>query len=66
MNLQLSIRSVVADSNSQASKLHDSIAKLKDDMEVSTTTLYVMEGLSLLVLSVREPGSCSGWTAPSR
>lgn len=35
MNLQLSIQGTVADSNSQATKLHDNIAKLKDDMEVS-------------------------------
>ena len=33
-NLQLSIRTVVADSNSQASKLHDEIARLRNAMEV--------------------------------
>lgn len=35
MGLQLSIQTAVADSNSQASKLHDNIAELQDYMEVS-------------------------------
>lgn len=49
MSLQLSIQSAVAHSNSQASKLHDNIAKLKKDMDVSVSySLSVCVGGSLL------------------
>lgn len=44
ISLQLSIQSAVADSNSQTSKLHDNIARLKDDMEVSLSTPTVCGG----------------------
>lgn len=68
MSLQLSIQSAVAHSNSQASKLHDNIAKLKKDMDVSVSyslSLCVGGSLLFVVLPVRGPGTCPGWAAPS-
>ena len=64
-SLQMSIRSVVAASNSQASRLHDDITKLQDALKVSETDM-IFRLFTSLYFPVWRPHPRSGGTSPSR